>query len=148
MLMDARSALRPFCVFHSSLAAQSGRPIVSHSRAHIRAELAAMLICPSLVGKTPVGIPVGWSLPACGASKPHEGRVPGRVLQVQAYRAFVAVEVLEIETVTISGDVLAFGRRRFDANDIGAPVCQVAHAGRTGACERQVQQRDAAERKA
>ena len=29
-----------------------------------------MLICPSLVGKTPVGMPVGWSLPACFATSP------------------------------------------------------------------------------
>ena len=27
-----------------------------------------MLICPSEVGNTPVGMPVGWSLPACGAT--------------------------------------------------------------------------------
>ena len=29
-----------------------------------------MLICPSEVGKTPVGMPVGWSLPACLATSP------------------------------------------------------------------------------
>ena len=29
-----------------------------------------MLMCPSAVGKTPVGMLVGWSLPACGATSP------------------------------------------------------------------------------
>ena len=52
------------------LACQSGRPIASQNRSHRRAELAAMLMWPSLVGNTPVGMPVGWSLPAWPATSP------------------------------------------------------------------------------
>ena len=69
-LMVLRSALRPFWVFHSGLAFQSGRSMASQKRSHTRVELAAMLMLPSAVGKTPVGMPVGWSLPACWATSP------------------------------------------------------------------------------
>ena len=67
-LIVLRSVLRPFWVFHSGFSFHSGFWMVSQKRSHSRAELAAMLIWPSDVGNTPVGMPVGWSLPACGAT--------------------------------------------------------------------------------
>src|SRR5882762_4155360 len=59
-LIAARSLLRPLGVRHSGLAGHSGRPITVQKRSHIRPPLAAILTYPSLVGNTPVGIPVGW----------------------------------------------------------------------------------------
>ena len=69
-LIALRSLLRPCWVFQSSFSSQSGRPIASQNRANTREELAAMLMWPSLVGNTPVGMPVGWSLPAWPATSP------------------------------------------------------------------------------
>ena len=58
-LIALRSLLRPAWVFQSSRSSHSGRPIASQNRENTRAELAAMLMWPSLVGNTPVGMPVG-----------------------------------------------------------------------------------------
>ncbi len=46
-------------MFHSGLSFHSGLPIASQNRPNTRDEAAAMLKCPSLEGKTPVGMPVG-----------------------------------------------------------------------------------------
>ncbi len=40
------------------------------SRSHMRWPVAAMLMWPSAVSKTPVGMLVGWSLPACLGTSP------------------------------------------------------------------------------
>ncbi len=45
---------------------RAGVPSASHSRRNICWPDAAMLMWPSAVLNTPVGMPVGWSLPACG----------------------------------------------------------------------------------
>jgi len=58
-LIALRSSLRPCWLDHSGLASQSGCSRTSQNRFHIRPELAAMVIAPSVVGNTPVGIPVG-----------------------------------------------------------------------------------------
>jgi hypothetical protein len=58
-LTALRSALRFLRVLHSGFSFQSGLPIASHKRSHTRSEAAAMLMWPSLVGNTPVGMPVG-----------------------------------------------------------------------------------------
>src|SRR5260370_5151751 len=59
----------------------------------------------------------------------HERRVPLWRLEVQANRAFVAVQVLEVEAVTRAGGVLGLGWW-LDSDDVRAPVGQVADARR------------------
>ena len=281
-LISARCRLRPTWLLHSGFAAHSGWPIVSQNRCHSRPPLAAMLICPSLVGNTPVGMPVGWSLPACPATspaisqreawkssmktcasssdvctqrpspvrsrsksaimmpsasrlpavrssigmptrtgpcpgkpvidisppspcaiwstparfdigpvlteaadaaiddarivrphvvigdlqpvlhvgahvldddvrafgEPHERRMALLRLEVEPDRALVAVQVLVVEPVAVAGDVLPARGGRLDADHLRAPIREMAHAGRPGARQGQVQHGDAGERQA
>ena len=76
----------------------------------------------------------------------HERGVALGRLQVERDRAFVAVEVLEIEAVATAGDVLAFTGGWFDADDVGAPVGEVAHRGGSGAGKGEVKDCQAVER--
>src|SRR5215470_1784634 len=48
----------------------SHAPTALQNRSHKPSPEAAMLMWPSLVGNTPVGTEVGWSLPACRATSP------------------------------------------------------------------------------
>src|SRR4029453_5380559 len=58
---------------------------------------------------------------------------PG-VLQVQRHGALVAVQILEIRAVARAAGLFPAGilQQRIDLDDIGAPVGELAHAGRSG----------------
>ena len=59
----------------------AGAPIALHRRFHISPPAVAMLMWPSRVLKTPVGMLVGWLLPACAGTSPVDQ--PARSLEVE-----------------------------------------------------------------
>ena len=78
----------------------------------------------------------------------HERRSTGRVLEVQGHRPLVAVEVLEVRSVPCAPHPagLVDGLGGFDLDDVGTPVRELAHGGRTGAHPCQIEHREARER--
>jgi hypothetical protein len=78
----------------------------------------------------------------------HESRETFGRFQIEPHHALVAVEVLEIEAVAPAGVILGRLFRRFDADDVRAPVRKMAHARRAGPGARQIENGDAFERKA
>ena len=82
-----------------------------------------------------------------GLRQLHEDRDALRVLEIERDRALVAVQVLEIRPVARAAHgVLLEAGRRFDLDDVGAEVGELAHAGRPGAHARQVEDAKARER--
>src|SRR5262249_14996575 len=67
--------------------------------------------------------------------------------QVELQAALVAMQVLKVGPGTPDDRILAAGRRRLDADDVRAPVGEVAHAGRSGARKRQIDHPQTAQRK-
>ena len=57
-------------------------------------------------------------------------------------RAFVAMQVLEVEAMTQAGGVFTLSGWRLDANDVRAPIGQVSHARGTRASQSQIQDAD------
>src|SRR5438093_1255004 len=108
---------------------------------------AAMLMWPSDVLNTPVGMPVGWSLPAWGGTEVlhHHVRLGGealddvhaaRRLEIEGERALVAVE---IEGVEAAADEVALGvLTSRDLDHLGPHVGELADAGGAGARPREV----------
>jgi hypothetical protein len=78
--------------------------------------------------------------------QPHEGGVALGRFQVEPDRALVAVQVLEVEPVPRAADLLPAGVGRLDADDLGPPVGEMAHGGRPGAGQGEVEHRDARQR--
>jgi hypothetical protein len=67
------------------------------------------------------------------------------VLQVKRYRSFVAVQILEIRAMArptglLAGDVI---RQGVDLDVVGAPIGELAHAGRSGAGAGEIEHREA-----
>jgi hypothetical protein len=52
----------------------------------------------------------------------HEGRIAFRRLQVQTHGAFVAMEVLEVRTIALTGYVFGSCVRRLNLDHVRAPV--------------------------
>jgi hypothetical protein len=73
-----------------------------------------------------------------GGGQLEEGRVPVRVLEVERDGALVAVQVDAVEAVARAAQPVR-GARRLHPDDVGAPVGEMAHAGRTGAGQGEVQ---------
>ena len=65
----------------------------------------------------------------------HEDLEPLGVFQVQRHCALVAVQILEIRTVPRPARLIAATilQQRVDLDDVGAPISQLAYAGRPGA---------------
>ena len=80
--------------------------------------------------------------------EPHEDLAALVGLQVQRDGALVAMQVLEVRAVAAADHFAGFAgfRRRLDADHVGAPVGQRAHAGRTGARQRQIEHLEARQR--
>ena len=73
--------------------------------------------------------------------QPQERGAARRVLQVERDAALVAVQVLEVGALARAARSLAAAlvRRHLDLDDVGAPVGELAHAGRAGAHAGQVE---------
>ena len=69
-LSQSRCTERSLLVFERSSVIHSGAPIASAKRSQILPPNTAMLMWPSLVLYTPVGMLVGWKLPACPGISP------------------------------------------------------------------------------
>ena len=62
-----------------------------------------------------------------------------RLLQIERQAALVAMKVLEVEAVALAAELLlAIAEHGLDLDDIGAPIGEMAHAGRAGTGARQV----------
>ena len=59
---------------------------------------------------------------------------PFRIFQVERDGALVAVQVLEVRTLTRATQLFAAGilQQRVDLDDVGAPIRQLPHTGRAG----------------
>jgi hypothetical protein len=68
-----------------------------------------------------------------------EGGEPFRRLQVERDAALVAMQVLKIRSVARPAHRLFGVRRRLDLDDIGAPIGELARAGRPGPHPRQIE---------
>ncbi len=79
--------------------------------------------------------------------QPLEHREPLGVLQVQRHRALVAVQILEVGAAARAARLFAPGvlQQRIDLDDIGAPVRELAHAGRPRADAGQIEHGKAGE---
>ena len=71
---------------------------------------------------------------AFSASRLKTFKPPG-ILQVERHRPLVAVQVLEIRAMARPARLLAGGilYQGVDLDDVGAPIRELAHAGRPGA---------------
>ena len=78
--------------------------------------------------------------------QPLERREPLRRLQVDGDAPLVAVQIHEVRVVARPAHRLFGIRRRFDLNDVGAPVGKLAHTGRPGAHARQIEHGKARQR--
>ena len=77
----------------------------------------------------------------------HKDRLAVRAFQVEREAALVAVQVLEIEPFAArAGDVVGGAAGRLDLDDLGAPIGELAHRGRSGAGMRQVEHGEAGKR--
>ena len=77
--------------------------------------------------------------------QPLEGRETLRRFQIERHAAFVALKILEVGAFARTARPLAFRemRRRLDLDDVGAPVGELAHAGRPRAHARQIENGEA-----
>ena len=75
----------------------------------------------------------------------HEGCVAFGRFQVELQKLFIAMQILKVKTIALAGHILAAGIGRLDANNIRAPVGQVAHAGGACTCQCQIEHGDAGE---
>ncbi len=65
--------------------------------------------------------------------KALEHREPPSVLQIERHRPLVAVQVLEVRAATRAAEWLAaIFQQGIDLDDIGAPIGELTHAGRSG----------------
>ena len=78
--------------------------------------------------------------------QPLERGQPFGRLQVERDAALVAMQVLKVRSFARAAHRLFGVRRRFDLDDVGAPVGKLAHAGRPGAHARQIEHGKARER--
>src|SRR6185437_15978611 len=71
----------------------------------------------------------------------HQGGVPQRRFQIECHAAYVAYKHLEVGTFARATRTLTVGemRRRLDLDDVGAPVGELAHAGRARSHARQIE---------
>ena len=78
----------------------------------------------------------------------HECRTSFRVLEVQGHRPLVAVQVLEVRPVPCAAHAagLVDRFRCLDLDDVGAPVRELAHGGRSGTHTGEIEHREACER--
>jgi hypothetical protein len=92
--------------------------------------------------------PVVFDHHICGLGKLVKYFAPRLLLQIQGHRAFVAVEVLKIGPVAVAGDALldAGRRRQLDLDAVGAPVGELAHAGRARPHAGKIEHFESAER--
>ena len=75
-----------------------------------------------------------------------EGGEPFGRLQVERHAALVAMQVLEVGALARPAHRLFQSGRRLDLDDIGAPVGELAHAGRSRAHAGQIEHREARKR--
>ena len=68
-----------------------------------------------------------------------------RRLQIERHAALVAVQVLKVRTLARPAHRLFRSRRRFDLDDIGAPIGELAHAGRSRPHPGEIEHREAGE---
>ena len=70
----------------------------------------------------------------------HEDLLALLALEIERDAALVAVQVLEVEAVPVARRrvTIGAGRRLLDPYHLGAPIGQMAHAGRAGAMRREV----------
>ena len=80
--------------------------------------------------------------------EPQQQRAPGLVLEVDGDAALVAVQILEIAAVAGAANRVAALQplRRFDLDDIGAPIGELARAGRPRTHPRQIEHGEMIER--
>src|SRR5439155_19590496 len=82
-----------------------------------------------------------------GLHELHEDRHALLVFQVDGDRALVAVQVLEVRAVARTAHRFTLDARwRFDLDDVGAEIRELAHAGRPGAHARKIEDAKARKR--
>ena len=76
----------------------------------------------------------------------EEDFLPLRAFQVERQRPLVAVQILEIGAVAAAAGRVGMLAGRLDLDDIGAPIGELPHRGRTGAMRGQIDHPVAVER--
>ena len=77
---------------------------------------------------------------------PLEGREAFRRLEIERHAALVAVQVLEIGTFARPPHAFLVARRLLDLDDVGAPIGELARAGRARPDAREIEHGEASER--
>ena len=75
-----------------------------------------------------------------------EGGEPFRRLQIERHAALVAVQVLKVAALARAAHRLFQAGRRLDLDDIGAPIGELAHAGRSRADAGEIEYRESRKR--